>query len=40
MAEEETPQTQLAELHKKGVLSDSEFDLAKRKLLDQNWSKD
>jgi len=31
---------QLAELHKKGVLSDTEFDLAKRKLLDQNWSKD
>ena len=30
----------LAELHKKGVLSDTEFDLAKRKLLDQNWSKD
>jgi hypothetical protein len=28
----------LAELHEKGVLSDSEFDFAKRKLLDQNWS--
>src|SRR4051812_7372342 len=27
----------LAELHKKGVLSDTEFDLAKAKLLDQNW---
>src|SRR4051812_14948659 len=27
----------LAELHKKGVLSDTEFDLAKRKLLDENW---
>ena len=31
---------QLAELHKKGVLSDTEFDLAKKKLLDQNWSRD
>jgi hypothetical protein len=30
----------LAELHKKGVLSDNEFALAKAKLLDQNWSKD
>jgi hypothetical protein len=30
----------LAELHKKGVLSDTEFDLAKRKLLDENWKAD
>src|SRR5581483_9120940 len=28
----------LAELHKKGVLSDSEFDFAKRKLLDSDWT--
>ena len=28
----------LAELHEKGVLSDSEFDFAKRKLPDQNRS--
>src|SRR4051794_21982151 len=28
----------LAELHKKGVLSNTEFALAKAKLLDQNWS--
>ena len=30
----------LADLHKKGVLSDSEFDIAKRKLLDENWKAD
>jgi hypothetical protein len=27
----------LAELHKQGVLSDTEFDFAKRKLLDSDW---
>jgi membrane protease subunit (stomatin/prohibitin family) len=30
----------LAELHEKGVLSDTEFDIAKRKLLDENWKAD
>src|SRR3954447_7565448 len=29
---------QLAELHKKGQLSDSEFETAKAKLLDERWS--
>jgi hypothetical protein len=29
--------SKLAELHKKGVLSDYEFAVAKQKLLDENW---
>jgi hypothetical protein len=39
-AAHDDPVDQLAQLHEKGGLSDTEFDLAKRKLLDQNWSKD
>jgi hypothetical protein len=31
--------SRLAELHKKGHLSDLEFDTAKQKILDENWEK-